>query len=171
MKKILLCVMLACYGFANPIAKGAIEIVEQGGKLFKKQGGKLVKLGGKSFKNLNAVEKKLLKSSRLSEISGVMVAKRNHIFRPTKENLERMKDGKPPFGIDGQGLELHHLKQEKNGVIVELTYTEHKKKYDKDLHFCRSGMQCTTEVKHDNEWNALRQRYWRARAKDFDKAS
>lgn len=171
MKKILLCVMLVCCGFANPIAKGAIEIVEQGGKLFKKQGGKLVKLGGKSFKNLNAVEKKILKNSRISEVAGVMVAKRNHIFRPTQENLERMRQGRAPIGTDGKPIELHHLKQDKDGVLVEMSHTEHRVKYYNDLHKCKPGMQCTTEVEHGNEWNALRQKFWRDRAKEFDKAS
>lgn len=172
-KKILFCAMLAGYGFANPIGTVLKEGAEQAGKLLKKFGDDALLLGQKAYKTLgtNAVEKKILKSATFVKQGGVIVAKRSFIFRPTKENLARMRQGRAPVGIDGQPLDLHHLKQDKDGILVEMTHTEHRGKHYDDLHKCKPGMQCTTDVEHGNDWNALRQRYWRARAKDFDKAS
>ena len=173
MKKILLCAMLVGCSFANPVGLVLREGADQAGKLLKKFGDDAILLGQKAYKTLgiNAVEKKILKSAHFVKQGGVIVAKRSFIFRPTKENLARMSQGRAPLGIDGNPLELHHLKQDKDGILVEMTHTEHRVKHYNDLHQCRPGMQCTTDVEHGNDWNALRQKYWRSRVKDFDKAS
>lgn len=173
MKKFLLCVALVSWGFTSPLSTILKEGAEQSGKVLKQFGDDAVLMGQRIYKSLgtNAVEKKFLKSAKFSKTAGNIVAKRNHIFRPTAENLSRMKQGNAPQGIDGKSLELHHLKQDKDGIIIEMTFTEHKVKYNKDLHRCRGGMNCSTNVEHDSAWDSLKRQHWKARAKEFDKAS
>ena len=50
-----------------------------------------------------------------------------------------MKNGQPPIGIDGEPVQLHHMKQENRGTLVEvLAKDEHKKEY-KLLHRYKEG--------------------------------
>lgn len=169
MKKLLCCVLLACLCVANPIT----TMFKEGAEAVKKFGDDVFVFGAKTYKSIGVsdIEKKFLKSATSSKAFGKIVAKRNHIFRPTAENLEKMRNGRAPIGIDGHPVELHHIKQEKDGIIIELTKKEHRGDHYEALHKCQSGMKCTTDVEHGSEWNAFRQKYWRERAKEFDKAS
>jgi hypothetical protein len=49
-----------------------------------------------------------------------------HIFDFSEKNIKLMLAGKPPVGLDGKSVELHHLYQKADGDLIELTYTEHK---------------------------------------------
>ena len=48
----------------------------------------------------------------------------------TGTNQQRMADGLAPIGIDGKPLELHHMTQNQEGSIIELSKSMHKEKYN-----------------------------------------
>lgn len=78
-------------------------------------------------------------------------------------NLERMQSGRAPLDPNGKSYELHHVQQENEGVLAELTSEEH-----------RSGS--NDEILHDNEgpseidrqaFNDQRAEHWKARAAEL----
>lgn len=79
-------------------------------------------------------------------------------------NLERMKQGKCPISYDGQNIELHHIGQNPNASLAELTTTEHRgTKNDMTLH------DKTEESKIDRvSFRTERENYWRARAEQIE---
>ncbi len=87
---------------------------------------------GKTIRRITNVEKNLIKDAKYTNVFGKSVAKRNSTFNPKakdalgRTNIDRMKQGLAPIGKDGKSIELHHLKQQNHGTIVELTSTEHK---------------------------------------------
>lgn len=123
----------------------------------------------KSF-GVASLEKSFLKSAKFSQFSGKLVAKRNETFMPHirgadgKTNLERMREGFNPIGIDGKIVELHHLKQKDNGIIVELTRTEHREN-SKVLHRYKGKGESEIDRKKFEEW---KREYWKERAKEFE---
>lgn len=50
-----------------------------------------------------------------------------------KTNLDLIKEGKAPYGRDGEWINLHHVGQKADSPLAELTNTEHKT-YDSILH-------------------------------------
>lgn len=123
----------------------------------------------KSF-GVASLEKSFLKSAKFSQFSGKLVAKRDETFMPHirgadgKTNLERMKEGFNPIGVDGKIVELHHLKQKDNGIIVELTRTEHREN-SKVLHRYKGKGESEIDRKKFEEW---KREYWKERAKEFE---
>ncbi len=123
----------------------------------------------KSF-GIGSIEKSLLNSAKYTKFGGKIVAKRNETFMPNirgadgKTNLERMKEGLSPIGMDGKFVELHHLKQKDNGMIVELTRTEHKQNHGV-LHRYKGKGESEIDRKKFGEWKS---EYWKARAKEFE---
>jgi len=122
----------------------------------------------KFFKTIgiSSFEKSLLKGAKFISVKGKLVAKRNQTFNPYEKingmtNIERMRLGLAPIGKDGKPVELHHLKQKDDGIIIELTEQEHNE-HSKDLHQYRDK----TEIDRD-EFNKWREKYWKERAKDF----
>jgi hypothetical protein len=117
---------------------------------------------------ISNLEKSLLKSAKYVYVSGKLVAKRSETFFPHttdalgRTNIERMKQGLAPIGKDGKPVELHHLKQKDDGIIVELTSAEHKK-YSSTLHKYRKNSEINRQ-----EFNKWRKQYWKNRAKDFE---
>ncbi|MEH6942061.1 HNH/ENDO VII family nuclease [Bacillus sp. JJ722] len=76
-----------------------------------------------------------------------------------KTNLDRMEQGKAPL-IDGKPVELHHIGQEMDSPLAELTQTEHRGPgNDAVLH----DKQKETEIDR-NKFNAEREDHWKARA-------
>lgn len=116
---------------------------------------------------VSSIEKALLKNAKYISIEGKLVAKRNSTFYPYvkdafgRTNVNRMEQGLAPIGKDGLPVELHHLKQKDNGIIVELTATEHKTNY-KVLHRYEQTSQINRE-----EFYKWKRTYWKERAKDF----
>ena len=115
---------------------------------------------------LSAIEKSLLKGAKYISVGGKLVAKRNRTFYPNVKingmtNIERMKKGLAPIGKDGKPVELHHLKQKDDGIIVELTSSEHKDNY-KILH----RYEKTSQINR-TEFIKWRKEYWKKRAMDF----
>ncbi len=119
------------------------------------------------LKNLNKTEISLLKTGRFSIYKNHIVVKRQ-IFDPLakdalgRTNIERMKLGLAPIGKDGKPVELHHLEQDANGIIVEVLSSEHKKYY-KELHYHKT----VSEIDR-NSFNQWKKNYWKERAKEFE---
>ncbi len=116
----------------------------------------------------NEIERQFLEESVFDVVDGKIVSKRNKIFDKNekdgnnKSNLERMQEGNAPLCKDGMSMELHHLKQEDDGIIIELTSTEHKKYY-KDLHLSKKESEINRSA-----FNAFRRNYYKKRAKELE---
>ena len=80
-------------------------------------------------------------------------------------NLDRMRQGKCPRTADGENVELHHIGQNPDAPLAELTSTEHRgPDNDMTLH------DKTQESKIDrNAFRQQREEYWKARAEAIDK--
>ena len=80
-------------------------------------------------------------------------------------NFERMKQGKCPYSKDGQKIELHHIGQNPDAPLAELTQTEHRgQKNDMTLHD-----KTIDETKIDREkFRAERENHWKARAEQIE---
>ncbi len=119
-------------------------------------------------RGISYIEKQILKSARFKKVNGRIVAQRN-VFDPYQRdalgrtNIERMKQGLAPIGYDGKPVELHHLKQEEDSIIVEMLSSEHKKFY-KELHRYKQNSEINRM-----EFNKWRVNYWKERAKEFEK--
>ncbi len=85
---------------------------------------------------------------------------RHNIFEWSDRNLQRMLNGHPPVGTDGEEVVLHHLDQAANGYLEEYTHTQHTQMH---------------ELLHDKDYSTIdrskfagqRQRYWRTRAREY----
>jgi len=81
-------------------------------------------------------------------------------------NLERMKLGRPPFGMDESTIELHHLIQMESGTMVELLESTHEQ-YHKILHgLVGRGKSFRNNPLLDKQYKNFRRAYWKWRA-DF----
>ena len=82
-------------------------------------------------------------------------------------NLERMENGLAPINPeDGLPYELHHVGQDNNGPLAELTHSQHmSSETNKTLHPIRSG----SEVDHGYSWRDIREDHWKARAEQLKK--
>lgn len=79
-----------------------------------------------------------------------------------RSNIDRMKMGMAPIGKDGNPINLHHMKQQKNGTLVEMSASEHRE-HSALLHrYSR-----VSEIDRE-EFNLLKKPYWQMRAKDFE---
>ena len=108
-------------------------------------------------------ERNIAKSGSSISYKEIKVIQRDFIFKHSKYNLERMKRGQPPIGIDREPIQLHHLKQQNDGVLVEvLAKNEHKKEY-KLLHRYKKE----SEIDR-SKFNAFRNSYWKERARRLE---
>ena len=116
---------------------------------------------------ISSLEKTLLKNAKYVSRGGKLVAQRNSTFFPHgkdalgRSNIDRMKEGLAPLGKDGKAVELHHLKQKDNGMIIELTSKEHNVN-SKVLHKYKKE----SEIDR-NAFNKFKKQYWKERAKDL----
>jgi len=112
------------------------------------------------IKRLTSYETNLVRSGQLMKYQNVRVVQRDYLFKRTTKNINLMQNGQPPIGIDGEPIQLHHMKQQNRGVIVEiLARDEHKKEYKK-LHRYTDK----SEINR-NRFNAFRNSYWKERAR------
>ena len=117
---------------------------------------------------ISSLEKTLLKNAKYVLRGSKLVAQRNSTFSSYakdalgRTNIERMKQGLAPIGRDGKAVELHHLKQKDNGLIIELTNREHNEN-SKILHRYKKE----SEIDR-NAFNKFKKDYWKERAKDFE---
>lgn len=80
-------------------------------------------------------------------------------------NLERMKEGKCPLSKDGQKIELHHIGQNSDAPLAELTMSEHRgPDNDMTLHD-----KTIDESRIDRgAFRTERENYWKARANQIE---
>lgn len=74
-----------------------------------------------------------------------------------KTNMDLIKEGKAPYGPDGEQVNLHHVGQKSDSPLAELTYTEHKQN-DGILH----DKSKTSEIERP-VFQSERKHYWQAR--------
>jgi len=109
-----------------------------------------------------------LDSGKVERSHGKIVAKRDETFSISytdalgRTNKQRMEDGLAPIGIDNKSIELHHLKQKENGVILELTSDEHNAN-SKVLHRYETQSQINR-----GDFIKWKKKYWKDRAKEFE---
>ena len=83
-------------------------------------------------------------------------------------NRERMEDGKPPLDENGRPIELHHLGQNADSPLVELTVEEHRTgEYEdgkKNQSLWHDNAKETEVHGEGNSWNQEREAHWEARS-------
>ncbi len=120
-----------------------------------------------AFRSLSAFEKELIRGGTKARVAGRQVVKRNQTFDPNardalgRTNTQRMREGFAPIGKDGRPVELHHMGQKNDGLIVEITSTQHRAN-SADLHRYRNKSEIDRQ--RFNEW---KKEYWKKRAEDF----
>lgn len=80
-----------------------------------------------------------------------------------KTNLDLIKDGKAPYGPDGERVNLHHIGQKADSPLAELTDTEHKSN-DGILHDKTKESEIERSV-----FRKEREAYWRNRYGELTK--
>ena len=80
-----------------------------------------------------------------------------------KTNMDLIKDGKAPYGSDGERINLHHIGQKPNSPLAELTDTEHKTN-DGILHDKTKASEIERPV-----FRKEREAYWRNRYNELNK--
>ncbi|MDO8226412.1 T7SS effector LXG polymorphic toxin [Bacillus cabrialesii] len=86
-----------------------------------------------------------------------------------KTNLELMKDGKSPYAKDGTQINLHHLIQEESGTLLEIPNSLHTK-YSDVIHGLKgNGESFRNDVYLEKQYNNFKTRYWKWRAKQYEK--
>lgn len=112
----------------------------------------------RAYREFNKVEQKFLDSATLVQVEGRSVAQRTQVLNLGAVSMANMKSGKAPLGKDGKVVELHHLQQKEDGILIELTYTEHKEN-SKALH----SYKMTSEIDRV-KFAKFKRKYWKARA-------
>lgn len=108
---------------------------------------------------ITTYEKNIVNSGHNIQYKETKVIQRDFIFKHSQYNIERMQRGQPPIGIDKEPIQLHHLKQQSDAILVEvLAKNEHKKEF-KILHRYKKE----SEIDR-NKFNAFRNSYWKERA-------
>lgn len=81
-------------------------------------------------------------------------------------NIERMKRGLAALDVEGNPYELHHVAQEKDGILAILTKAEHRGEGSfSKLHDLMRG----SDVDHGSEWTKERERFWKSLAETLEK--
>lgn len=105
-----------------------------------------------------------------SEVNGREALTRTDIDYEAKDqfgrtNLERMEQGLSPL-VDGQPVELHHIGQEMDSPLAELTPTEHRGEGNySTLHDVTKESEINRTI-----FNAEKEAYWKARAEQIKAA-
>lgn len=88
-----------------------------------KEGATLLKTAEKEAANASKIDRTAFRAER--ETFWKTEAK-NNSGKYSPENLERMKEGKPPIGSDGYPVELHHVDRTPEGGVQPMTRTDHR---------------------------------------------
>lgn len=84
-------------------------------------------------------------------------------------NLELMKAGNAPIGIDGRPIQLHHVLQSEPGPVVEIRETTHLE-YKRTLHGLVGNGGSFRKNQHlMRQYAGFRRQYWKWRASQFEK--
>lgn len=119
-----------------------------------------------ALENTSEKERQIYQDANLEsgEVNGREVLQRTDIdYGATdpfgRTNLERMEQGKAPL-VDGKPIELHHIGQEMDSPLAELTQEEHRGPgNDGVLH----DKQKESEIDR-NKFNTERENHWKERA-------
>lgn len=106
-----------------------------------------------------AYEIYLLNSGRNVVFDKTRIVQRN-IFAKSKANKHLMENGNAPVGYDGKPVELHHMKQDNKGTLVEVLSKDEHQKHTKLLH--QNNKPSTIKR---GKFNNFKQRYWKERVK------
>ena len=115
-------------------------------------------------RRITNLEKEFINSGNKKTVNGKKVVQRDQTFDKDytdaegRTNCDRMKRGLAPLGKDGKSVELHHLKQQDDGIITEMTFSEHKD-YTNILHRYTD----TSEINR-KDFKVWRIQYWKERA-------
>ena len=83
-------------------------------------------------------------------------------------NLDLMKQGKAPFGFDGEKVNLHHILQIEKGSIVELVEMTHAQ-YTKQLHgLLGNNPSFRRNPQLNKQFENFKYHYWKMRAENFN---
>lgn len=114
-------------------------------------------------------ELEMLKSGKKTTFDKQVVYQKDFQFNPCHKlstgeiNFQRMQQGLAPIGNDGNPINLHHMKQQKDGLLVETTLSDHKK-YNEILHrYSRNS-----EIDRD-AFSDYRKLYWKQRSTGLSK--
>jgi len=76
-------------------------------------------------------------------------------------NLDLMKNGNAPIGVDGRPINLHHILGEEPGAMVEILGSTHSK-YHGTLHgLVSDGNSFRNNRALKNQYETFRKRYWK----------
>jgi len=85
----------------------------------------------------------------------------------SEDDIDRMKDGKPPLDDKGNPMELHHEDQEPGGELKEMTKEKHRGKgYDKINHPYKGKR--PSKIDRD-KFKKERENYWKKKAEQRKK--
>ena len=114
-------------------------------------------------RRITKFEKSFLFSKESTKINifGRTVIRRS-VYQCSKSNISLMLKGNSPIGLDNKRVNLHHLKQQKHGILVEMTETEHNRG-TKILH---RYTQISDVNDRQNKFKAFRSKYWKSQAID-----
>ena len=115
----------------------------------------------KKKRRITKLEKDLISSKRAKNVKfkGRTVVKRR-VYNCSKPNIALMLKGKAPLGFDGKRINLHHLKQQQHGNLVELSATEHNN-HSKILH---RYTRVSDIADRNSGYMKFRQAWWKSRA-------
>src|SRR5215469_16924696 len=80
-------------------------------------------------------------------------------YEATKENLNQMKQGRPPVGTDGKKVELHHKGQTNNSPLAEMTQTQHRGKGNFARNHSNTGQR--PSQMNRSQANKARRQHWK----------
>lgn len=114
-------------------------------------------------RKISNIEKNIMKQSKIKRLNGKNVAQRDKLINKMKKcggknSCESMRQGGAPFDDKCFPIQLHHVMQEDDGIIMELTQDEHFGNYSQ-LHK-HSNVSEIDRTSFDN-W---RRTYWKQRA-------
>ncbi|MBD5607291.1 MAG: hypothetical protein HDQ93_00355 [Desulfovibrio sp.] len=119
-------------------------------------------------RNISQFEKNIIKESLLKKSYGRRVGQRDKIISKykicrDKTSCQSMKVGGAPFDNSCNPINLHHVAQEEDGLLLELTAEEHSKNYAY-LH----NHSNVSEINRSS-FERWKRDYWKLRAIDFCK--
>ena len=86
-------------------------------------------------------------------------------------NLQRMKLGKSPIGTDGNPIQLHHILQKENGIVVEIMEITHHEYYSQLHGLVKDGLSFRNNTLLNKQYNNFRYKYWKWRAEQLTEGS
>lgn len=114
-------------------------------------------------RRMTNAEMAIVNSGKMIKFGDNDFVKRNQLFNLNRSNLDRMKLGLAPIGKDGHPINLHHMKQQNGGTIVEASHTEHKDNSGSWHRYTR-----LSEIERDKFNYRTKPAYWKERARDFE---